>query len=178
MPAFARKEIVAQGAVGFYHCIFRCVRRAFLCGEDPVSGRNFEHRKERVRARIALLAEAFAIDVCAYAIMSNHFHLVVRTRPDIAATWTAEEIARRWLMLCKATVTEERVTALAGDANRIAILQRQLSDLSWFMRMLNEHIAKRANKEDRVTGHFWNRPSSCRLPPCLTRSNLSLSLSG
>jgi len=96
----------------------------------------------------------------------------------MAATWSAEEIARRWLMLGKATVTEERVAAIAADAARIAVLRRQLSDLSWFMRMLNEHIAKRANKEDRVTGHFWNRPSLCRLPPCLTRSNLSLSLSG
>jgi len=155
MPAFARKDIVVAGAVGFYHCICRCVRRAFLCGDDPVSGRNFDHRKEWVKARVALLAEVFAIEVCNYAVMSNHVHLLLRTRPDVAATWSPEEVARRWLMLKKTPPTDQQIAMLAADAGRVEVLRRQLADLSWFMRMLNEHIAKRANKEDGVTGHFW-----------------------
>ena len=69
MPAFARHQIVAKGEIGAYHCIARCVRRAFLCGKDAATGKNFEHRKAWARDRLRRLAEAFAIDVGAYAVM-------------------------------------------------------------------------------------------------------------
>ena len=71
MPAYPRHEIVADDRVGLYHCIVRCVRRAFLCGEDPVSGKNYDHRKEWIRLRLQELAAVFGIDICGYAVMSN-----------------------------------------------------------------------------------------------------------
>jgi len=87
MPSCARREIVAEGEVGVYHCIARCVRRAWLCGRDPHSGQSFEHRKDWIEHRLRELAAAFGIDVCGFAVLSNHVHLVLRTRPELAAHW-------------------------------------------------------------------------------------------
>ena len=97
MPAYARREIVDASQVGIYHCVSRCVRRAFLCGEDPLTGRNFDHRKDWIRARLEELAGAFAIDVLGFAVMSNHLHVMLRIRPDVASQFSDEEVARRWL---------------------------------------------------------------------------------
>jgi hypothetical protein len=72
MPAYARREIVDNTEVGIYHCVSRCVRRAFLCGEDALTGRNFDHRKDWIRNRLEELAGAFAIDVLGFAVLSNH----------------------------------------------------------------------------------------------------------
>ena len=116
----ARGDIVNLDERGIYHCCGRCVRRAFLCGDDPYTGRNFEHRRGWVRDRLELLAEAFGIDVFTYAVMSNHVHLVVRNRPDLAAAWSPQEVLDRWAMLyptgggCAATATAS--TQAAGVA--------------------------------------------------------------
>jgi len=99
LPACARRKIGREGEVGVYHCVNRCVRRAFLCGEDPYTGQSFEHRKGWVRERLTDLAGVFAADVCGYAVMSNHLHVILRTRPDRAADWNEEELARRWWRL-------------------------------------------------------------------------------
>ncbi|MCC5842567.1 MAG: hypothetical protein JJT96_20790 [Opitutales bacterium] len=96
----ARKFVYRPGEAGVFHCINRCVRRAFLCGWDGYSGRSFEHRREWVRERVKELCGIFALEVCAYAVMANYVHLVVRTRPEVASAWSDEEVARRWLRLC------------------------------------------------------------------------------
>ena len=57
MPSHARKEIVKEDEVGTYHCIARCVRRAFLCGQDSYSGKNYEHRRKWVKDRITHLSK-------------------------------------------------------------------------------------------------------------------------
>ena len=96
MPTYARGQIVVEDSVGVYHCIARCVRRAFLCGIDPYTGQDYSHRKEWILERLRDLAGLFAIEVCGYSVMSNHLHLVLRNRPDIAEQWSADEIALRW----------------------------------------------------------------------------------
>ena len=65
MPAYPRHHIVADDEVGIYHCIARCVRRAFLCGDDPLTGKNHDHRKQWIRQRLQELASVFAIDAAA-----------------------------------------------------------------------------------------------------------------
>lgn len=163
MPAYARRQIVAEGEVGIYHCLARCVRRAFLCGRDPLTGHDYEHRKEWVRRRLEFLAGIFAIDVCGYAAMSNHLHVVLRQRPDLADRWSDEDLARRWWRLCPrrrlpdgspAEPTPSELAALTADA-RLAQWRQRLAHVSWFMRALCEPIARRANKEDQCTGRFW-----------------------
>ncbi|MCC5842558.1 MAG: hypothetical protein JJT96_20745 [Opitutales bacterium] len=165
----ARKFVYRPGEAGVFHCINRCVRRAFLCGWDDYSGKSFEHRREWVRERVKELCGIFALEVCAYAVMSNHVHLVVRTRPDVVSGWSDEEVARRWLRLCPgrrdqvgASVEEDRVALLAKDAEKVKVCRERLGNLSWFMRGLSEVIARRANDEDRCKGRFWEGRFKCQ----------------
>jgi hypothetical protein len=88
MPAYARSHIVPPDEVGVYHCMARCVRRAFLCGVDPLTKHDYDYRKEWIRERLELLASVFAIDICGYAVMSNHLHVVLRARPDLVRDWS------------------------------------------------------------------------------------------
>ena len=155
---YARAHLVDTDNGGFYHCISRCVRRGWLCGEDIVSGHSYEHRRAWVEARILLLADIFAIEVFGYAVMSNHYHVVVEVEPQRVARWSDEEVVQRWLRLSPAKNAEPddtRALAILLDPKRVALLRERLSSLSWFMRYLNEPIARQANREDGCTGRFW-----------------------
>ncbi|CAM4418133.1 Transposase IS200-like domain-containing protein [Shewanella livingstonensis] len=87
-----RQTIVSFEDTPYYHCCSRVVRKAFLCGIDNATGENFEHRRERVDARILELATIFAIDICAYAVMSNHLHVVLKVHADKAKLWSDKEV--------------------------------------------------------------------------------------
>ena len=166
-----RSKYVQEGKEGVYHCFSRCVRRAFLYGYDTLTHRDFSHRKTWLVNRLKQLAGIFAVEVCAYAIMGNHYHTILRTRPDIVAGWSDREVATRWLALCpqrnksrvpvKPTV-EEQIRALVLCPERIETLRKRLSSLSWFMGRLNEFIARAANKEDDVKGRFWESRFQCQ----------------
>lgn len=151
----ARAQLVCVDATPYYHCISRCVRRAFLCGDDPVSGGNFEHRKAWLADRMLELSAVFAIDVCAYAMLSNHFHLVLRVDRERALAWTDDEVERRMETLFPAAVAAARNLPEAARKQRIAEWRSRTWSLSWYMRCLNEAIARRANREDGCTGRFW-----------------------
>ena len=56
MPARARNQIVDENEPGLYHCFSRCVRRAFLCGQDEYTGKNYDHRKQWIEERLEFLA--------------------------------------------------------------------------------------------------------------------------
>lgn len=166
-----RSRYVKEGEEGVYHCFCRCIRRAFLCGFDKETGRDFSHRKAWLVKRLRFLAAIFAIEVCGYAVMQNHYHLILRVRPDLVAGWSDWEVARRWLTLfpklgklkgAMALPLEEEIRALADQPDRIALLRRRLSSLSWFMGRLNEYIARAANKEDEAKGRFWESRFKCQ----------------
>ena len=162
----SRKSQISLADTAYYHCVSRCVRRAFLCGEDKYTGISYEHRRQWVEDRLHLLTEVFAIDVCAYAVMSNHTHVVLHVNPDKASHWTTDEVIQRWHRLHRGTLlsiqyadTSLRQTmpeSLKLTVEETAEVWRQrLCDISWFMRSLNEYIARAANKEDDCTGRFW-----------------------
>jgi hypothetical protein len=167
---YPRSDIVDPEEASIYHCISRCVRRAYLCGRDSVSGKSFEHRREWIRGRLSTLVGIFSIEVIAYAVMSNHLHCLVRTRPDESEKWSDKEVACRWRKLFPlrrikgkpAEPSTEEIKAITADPKLVALYRERLSSISWFNRCLNEHIARRANAEDDCTGRFWEGRFKCQ----------------
>jgi hypothetical protein len=164
MP-YPRSALVSLEATPWYHVISRCVRRAFLCGEDRATGRNFEHRRGWIVERMEQLAGVFAVDVAAYAVMANHFHQIVRVDAERAQAWSDDEVLRRWTKLYTGPELVQQYLR-DGDAGMVdaqievvqgwaATYRARLGDLSWYMRVLNESISRMANAEDGVTGRFW-----------------------
>lgn len=159
---YARKSLISLQDTPYYHCIARCVRRCWLWGFDEYAGKDYSHRKQWVIDRIAFLTQVFAIEVCAYAVMSNHYHLVLYVDAERAQAWTQDEVIERWKRLFRLPYVVERSRERdALEAERWAAQQivsewrKRLMDVSWFMRCLNEHLARRANAEDDCTGRFW-----------------------
>ena len=158
-----RSTLVSLDATPYYHCTSRCVRRAFLCGEDPLSGRSFEHRRQWIEDRLLVLAGIFAIDIAAYAVMSNHYHVILHVDREHGLAWSDAEVIERWHQLFKGSLLSQHFSqgesldqaeqqALEHEA---AKWRERLVSISWFMRCLNEPIAREANREDNVTGRFW-----------------------
>jgi len=147
----------------YYHCISRCVRRAFLCGSDPLTGFDFKHRRQWIVDRIKLLCSVFSVDLCAFAIMNNHYHIVIRINADNVGQWSDEEVARRWMQIFSGPPLMHQylmnvnmtTTELKCVADLLATWRERLRDLSWFMRCINEPIARMANREDHCSGRFW-----------------------
>ncbi|MES9838906.1 MAG: transposase, partial [Candidatus Thiodiazotropha sp.] len=141
----------------------RCVRRAFLCGVDSHSGKSFEHRRQWIVDRMKQLAEIFAIDVCAYAVMSNHYHVILHIDAENAAGWSEQVVIERWERLFSLPVLVQRYRAMEAlsKAERDVVSElvtkwrKRLHDISWFMRCINEPIARQANQEDGCTGRYW-----------------------
>ena len=161
----ARREILCDEEA-VYHCISRCVRRAYLCGYDALTGRSFDHRKVWLRDRLVFLSEIFTIDVLAYALMSTHQHTMLRTRPDLLDSLSNEDVARRWMRLYPASkdveLNEVAVKALMLNKARLMRLRKRLGSISWFMKSVNEHMARRANREDKCKGRFWEGRFWCQ----------------
>jgi REP element-mobilizing transposase RayT len=147
----------------YYHCVSRCVRRAFLCGIDEYSGTSYEHRRAWVEDKVLWLSSVFAIGICAYAVMSNHVHLVLCVDKDKAMSWSDKQVVGRWHRLHRGTLLSQKFmrNELLSESEWIslketnAIYRQRLYDISWLMASLSEPIARQANKEDGCTGRFW-----------------------
>jgi REP element-mobilizing transposase RayT len=159
----ARKDFMQADKIGTFHLVVRCVRRSFLQGFDEYSGKDYSHRKSWITDKIKQLLEAFAIDIAGVTVMDNHFHLVSRNRPDLLKNLTPFQLVVRWLKIhpTKEMRNEKRSTPTQEELNQILLkygaeeLRRRLSDISWFMRELNQYIAVKANREDKCKGSFF-----------------------
>lgn len=159
----ARKRQIELTITPYYHCIARCVRRAYLCGSDKLTGKDFSHRRGWILEQLKRLSSIFAINICAYAIMSNHYHVVLHVDTHRAKAWTAQDVVERWSALftgnplIKKYRSGELLTENEQFALNILIEQSRnnLTNISWFMRCMNEKIARLANAEDDCRGHFW-----------------------
>ncbi len=158
-----RKALVSLEDTPYYHCISRCVRKAFLCGVDRYTGQSYEHRRDWVESRLLELASVFAIDICAYAVMSNHLHLVLRVDDELVRHWSDRDVVTQWQKLFKGdSLNHDFVKGETLESYQQIIINKRvkeyrlrLMDISWFMRALNEPIARKANAEDKCKGRFW-----------------------
>ncbi|GAC33069.1 hypothetical protein [Paraglaciecola polaris] len=158
-----RKSQISLIDTPYYHCVSRCVRRSFLCGIDKYSGQSYEHRRGWVESRLLFLSTIFSIDICAYAVMSNHTHIVLHVDKSLTDDWNIDEVLTRYHKLHKGTLLTQKY--VMGDRlsqgelitfdETVELYRKRLYDISWFMRNLNEYIAREANKEDDCTGRFW-----------------------
>ena len=172
----------------YYHCTSRCVRRAYLCGIDPNTGDDLEHRRTWVEERILELSEVFALRICAYAVLSNHYHVVLYVDREEAEGLSPREVVERWHALFQGTDLSRRFGEDQPlDEDEQEVLEKEietwrgrLMDISWYMRVLNESIARRANAEDECTGRFWEGRFKCQalldeaaLVACMTYVDLN-----
>jgi len=107
--------------------------------------------------------QQFAIDLCAYAVMSNHYHVVVRINSDEVQAWSNHEVAERWLRIFNGPMLVRHYLAgivlSRAEQDRVSeylnTWRERLCNISWFMRCINEPIARMANAEEHCTGRFW-----------------------
>ena len=161
-----RRVLISIDETPYYHCISRCVRRTFLCGKDRVTGKSYEHRRKWIQDRLLFLGQVFSIKVCAFAVMSNHTHVVLYVDKQACLAMTDSDVLHRWHQIYKGTrltrlFVDKHLNKTLSDAElytvrqTINIYRERLCSISWFMKLLNEPIARQANKEDQCTGHFW-----------------------
>jgi len=152
-----RSQIVNLSVTRWYHCISRCVRQAFL-----IAGNEGFDRKAWLDHRIQELDSVFAVSVAGYSLMDNHLHLLLRVDPDVADAWTPIEVVQRWLTLYPLRTnrkpvapTREDIDRLAADLKWVEQKRSRLTSLSWFMKCLKEPLSRKANKEDKCRGTFF-----------------------
>ncbi len=159
-----RGDLIDPREVQIVHAISRSTRACWLFGDDPHSGKNYDHRKEWIVGLIKRFAANFGIDVLSYSVLSNHHHQMLRSRPDVVETWSDTEVARRWLMICPvrkdpdgnpANPSKSELDGIRNRPKRLEEIRLRLSDVSWWMRLLNQRVAQRANKEDEAKGRFF-----------------------
>ena len=155
--AIARAQLVDVALTRWYHCVTRCVRRAFLLGEGD------HNRKQWLQNRLEELAEIFAVSVGGFSVMNNHLHLLLRLDPEVARAWSDEEVVRRWGRLFPPRdksrqpipVSEHWVQGRLADPKWVANARERLQNLGWFMKCLKEPLSRLANKQDKTRGTFF-----------------------
>lgn len=163
MPRKNRGDQFRPDEVAVVHVMNRIARRAMLLGKDLETGRCYSRRKGWFDEELVRLAAGFGIDIIASTVLDNHFHLVLRSRPDIVNLWDDTEIARRWLYLCPTPnmrrtsrgPNEKELDSIRKVPPQLAAIRLRLSDISWWTRLMSQRIAQRANVEDETFGHFW-----------------------
>ena len=162
--ATARKKLILPEATLYYHCFSYCIPRAFLCGLDTVTNTSYEHRREWVESNLAKCAATFCIDVVCYDIMHNHYSVVLHINEKKVMALTDFQVIERWNQLFASTeLTTNYLKSLPLNKTQlkevkqlVAKWRQRLMDISWFMRSVNEPIARKANAEDDCTGQFWD----------------------
>ncbi len=168
--AIARAKLVDLTVTRWYHCVSRCVRKAFLLGEGD------DNRKLWLENRLEELAEIFAVAVGGFSVMDNHLHVLLRLDPDVAQAWSDLEVVQRWGRLFPPRdksgqpmpVTQHWIQCRLEDVQWIATVRQRLQNLGWFMKCLKEPLSRLANRQDKTRGTFLKGLSYCLHSPCLT----------
>ena len=164
MARLARSEVFKADKVGVYHAFNRTCRRSWLHGVDPLTGVDHSHRRAWFQERMKFLSQHLCLDILAFAIMSNHWHCVIRNRPDLVRKLTDRQVVIRWLSLLSPRggrkkqgeeIAESEIEAILSQPQVVAELRGRLSDISWFVRLMCQTVARRCNIEDECTGRFF-----------------------
>jgi len=132
------------------HFVGQALRRVFSCEKDSTISRSFEHRRQWIEDRLYELAGIFSIDLCGYAVMSNHYHVVLHMDQSLASEWTAHDVIEQWHQLFSGNFLSQRYQrseTLSGAESTalsecVETWRSRLMDISWFMRVFNEGIAR------------------------------------
>ncbi len=155
--AIARSKLVDVSVARWYHCVSRCVRKAFLLGEGD------GNRKQWLENRLEELGQIFAVALGGFSLMDNHLHVLLRLDPAVARTWSDDEVVRRWGRLFPPRdksrqpipLPEQWIQERLDDAPWIAKTRERLQSLSWFMKCLKEPLSRLANRQDKTRGAFF-----------------------
>jgi len=153
----SRSSQVDLSSTRYYHIYSRCVREAYLLE----SSRGIDHKQLFIE-RLKLLSSSFAVDVCAYAVMSNHYHLVLHIDVERVSRWDDKEVASRYMRFSRHGLLSRWLSGATLDKSEqsqvdalLPVIRERLGDLSWYMRCLNEWVARQINAEEGVSGRFW-----------------------
>lgn len=127
------------------------------------TGECYEHRRQWAEERLLELADIFSLEVCAYAVMSNHCHIVLHIHSEQTEAWSDLEVIDRWHRLYKGNFLSQRLVRRqhlsapeqATPSKCVENWRSRLCSISQFMQILNEGIARQANAEDNCAGRFW-----------------------
>lgn len=160
MASKPRRDVVDPTEVMIYHCYNCCAHQAFLLADADGSS----ERLRWLRSLEEMLAALFAIEVAFHAELDNHFHLILRSRPDVVEKLSDEEVVRRWLIIAKLKrkgsseieePTAKRLQSQLQITDRVPTLRRRLAHISWFMGTLSENLSRRINQADGTHGTAW-----------------------
>ncbi|MFM7518028.1 MAG: hypothetical protein ACKO3V_13880 [Pirellula sp.] len=172
MSRKTRRSLIDPDQVTIAHVVAKTARNLFLLGVETQATDYNSHRKDWIVDILEFQSSLMAIDLLDYCLLSNHIHQILRSRPDAVKEWTDEEVARRWLNLCPKSKKclkvgdkvhrvpippkETQIQALANNEKKIKDIRERLSSISWWMRLLCQKVAQRANFEDGGSmGPFW-----------------------
>lgn len=172
MSRKTRGELIDPNEVTIVHTVAKAARNLFLLGEDFATKTQNSHRKDWIMDILEFQSSLMAIDLLDFSLLCNHIHQVLRSRPDAVKQWDNYEVARRWMNLCPTTrkklqvgdrvervaipPRETQIQTLANNPRRIGEIRERLSSISWWMRLLCQKVAQRANFEDGGSkGPFW-----------------------
>ena len=161
--ATAKRHIIDLETAPYYHCMSRCVRQAFLCGKDKYTGQDYEYRRDWVESWLLKLTQAFCIDVVAYAVMPDQYHVILHVDMVKWKGLSDEEVIDRHFMIRSRNPLLEhyRNGGEVSESERreikrtLRIWRDNLINISRFKGYINEKIARSANREDGCTGRFW-----------------------
>ncbi len=99
--------------------------------------------KDRFVALLKKLSRLFFVQVLAYVVMDNHFHIVVKVLPS--TYFSDEEIVRRVKNFYKHPPSWD-----------LHYWRRRLEDLSEFVKLLKQLFAQWYNRRHSRSGHLWS----------------------
>jgi REP element-mobilizing transposase RayT len=162
---------MTEGEVETHHVYSRVAQQKHLCGVDLDTGIDYSYRRGMIRALLLLLGDLFAVDIANYSILSNHFHGLLRSRPDIVETWSDEQCAWNYKMLWPSwdgsqwnrTPTDQDIRSVLAAPETLARARVALGSISSFMARLKQPLSRVFNSEMKTAGHFWESRFGNRL---------------